>query len=40
MNISSLILKFDEQDVEGIKQVLRLPYFHGLISDIVEVKFI
>jgi predicted solute-binding protein len=39
-NIASLILKFDEQDVEGIKQVLRLPYFHGIISDIVEVKFI
>jgi hypothetical protein len=39
-NISSLILKFDEQDVEGIKQVLRLPYFHGIVSDIVEVKFV
>ena len=39
-NIASLILKFDEQDVEGINQVLRLPYFHGIVSDIVEVKFV
>ena len=39
-NISSLILKFDEQDVEGINQILRLPYFHDMVSDIVEVKYI
>jgi len=39
-NISSLILKFNEQDVEGINQILRLPYFHGIVSDIVEVKFV
>jgi hypothetical protein len=39
-NISSLILKFDEQDVEGINQILRLPYFHGIVSDIVEIKFV
>jgi hypothetical protein len=39
-NISSLILKFDEQDVEGINQIVRLPYFHGMVPDIVEVKFV
>ena len=39
-NISSLILKFDEQDIEGIDQVLRLPYFHGIVTDIVEIKYI
>jgi hypothetical protein len=39
-NISSLILKFDDQDIEGINQILRLPYFHGIISDIVEVKYV
>ncbi len=39
-NISSLILKFDEQDIEGINQIVRLPYFHGIVSDIVEVKFV
>lgn len=40
LNISSLILKLDEQDVEGINQMLRLPYFHGMVSDIIEVKFV
>ncbi len=39
-NISSFIFKFDEQDREGIEQILRLPYFHGIVNDIVEVKFI
>jgi hypothetical protein len=39
-NISSLILKFDEQDIEGINQILRLPYFHGIVSDIVEIKYV
>ncbi len=39
-NISSLIMNFDEQDIEAINQLLRLPYFHGLIDDIVEVNFV
>lgn len=39
-NISSFITEFDEQDAEGIEQILRLPYFHGMIDDIVEVKFV
>ena len=40
LNISSFIFKFDEQDRVGIDQILRLPYFHGIVKDIVEVKFI
>ncbi|HSP88599.1 MAG TPA: hypothetical protein VLN45_10730 [Ignavibacteriaceae bacterium] len=39
-NISSFVFEFNEQDREGINQVLRLPYFHGLVNDIVEVKFV
>ncbi len=39
-NISSFIPEFDVQDAEGIEQILRLPYFHGMIDDIVEVKFV
>ncbi len=39
-NISSLIIDFEANDVEGINQLLRLPYYHGIISDIVEVKFV
>jgi hypothetical protein len=39
-NISSLILDFDKQDVEGINQLLRLPFFYGLIDNMVEIKFV
>ncbi len=39
-NFSSVITSFDEQDVEGLEQLLRLPYFHGLINDIIEVKYV
>jgi predicted solute-binding protein len=39
-NISSLIFDFGEQDIEGIKQIIRLPYYHGIIDDIVDLNFI
>ncbi len=39
-NISSLVFNFGEQDIEGINQIIRLPYYHGLIEDIVELKFV
>ncbi len=39
-NISSFVFKFDDQDREGIEQILRLPYFHGIIKDIIELKFV
>lgn len=40
VNIQHLIFDFDEQDVEGIKQLLKLPYFHGMIKEMIEVKFV
>jgi hypothetical protein len=39
-NISSLVLEFGEQDVEGLNQLIRLPYFHGIIKEIIDVKFV
>ncbi|MCL5030366.1 MAG: hypothetical protein M1480_15250 [Bacteroidetes bacterium] len=39
-NISSFIIDFDNQDLEGINQIIRLPYFHGMIKDIIEVKYV
>ncbi len=39
-NISSLICEFDEQDIEGLKQLLQLPYFHGVLDEIIEVKLV
>jgi hypothetical protein len=39
-NVSNLIFKYDEQDIEGIVQLLQLPYFHGLINDIVVLNLV
>ncbi len=39
-NISSLILDFESNDIEGINQLLRFPYYHRFINDIIEVKFV
>ena len=39
-NISSFVIDFDMQDLEGINQIIRLPYFYGMINDIVEIKFV
>ena len=39
-NVSNLIFKYDEQDIEGIEQVLQLPYFHGLINDIIVLNLV
>ncbi len=39
-NLSTVIFEFDNQDIEGIQQLLRLPYYHGIIDDITEVKFV
>ncbi len=39
-NISSLVLEFDMQDIEGFLQLIRMPYFYGIVKDIVDVKFV
>ena len=39
-NISSFVIDFDGQDVESINQTIRLPYFYGMVKDIVEVNFV
>lgn len=31
---------FTENEVEALNEMLKLPYYHGIIEDIVEVKFI
>ena len=40
VNIQHLIFDFDEQDIEGIRQLLQLPYFHGMIKEMIDVKFV
>lgn len=40
VNIQHLVFDFDEQDTEGIKQLLQMPYYHGMIKEIADVKFV
>ena len=39
-NISSLIVNFEDQDREGLTEALKLPYYHGIVKDIVDVNFV
>lgn len=39
-NISSIIYNFNEQDIEGINQMIRLPFYYGITKDIVEINFV
>lgn len=40
VNIQHLVFDFEDQDREGINQLLQMPYYHGMIKDIIEVKFV
>jgi hypothetical protein len=39
VNIQHLVFDFEEQDREGITQLLQMPYYHGMTKDIIDVKF-
>jgi len=38
-NISSLIFNLDEVDREGLVEILKVPYYYGLIKDLIDVNF-
>jgi hypothetical protein len=40
VNFQHVVFNFDEQDREGIKLLLQMPYYHGLIKEMIEVKFV
>jgi hypothetical protein len=40
VNIQHLVFDFEDQDREGINQLLQMPYYHGMIKDVIEVKFV
>jgi hypothetical protein len=40
LNIQHVIFDCEDQDIEGIKFLLQLPFFHGIINDIIDVKFV
>lgn len=39
-NISSVIFDFEQNDIDGINHLLQLPYYHGTIKEIIDVKFV
>jgi predicted solute-binding protein len=39
-NFNSITYKLDEHDIAGINELLQLPYYHGLIKDLIEVNFV
>jgi hypothetical protein len=39
-NLQHVVFNFDEQDLEGMKQLLHLPYYRGIITDLIDVKFV
>ncbi len=39
-NLSSTTFNLEEQDVEGIQVLMQLPYFHGVLDEMIEIKFV
>ncbi len=37
---SSFVFEFDSMDLDGIAQLTRLPYYHGMIKEIIDIKFV
>jgi len=40
VNLQHVVFNFDEQDREGMKLLLQMPFFHGLIKEMIDVKFV
>lgn len=40
VNMQHVVFDFDEQDLEAIKLLLQMPYYHGLLKEMIEVKFV
>lgn len=39
-NVNSCVVELEEQDIEGFHQIIRLPYYHRIIEDILEPKLV
>lgn len=40
VNMQHVVFDFEEQDLEGIKSLLQMPYYHGIVKDMFEIKFV
>lgn len=39
-NLDKVFFNFTDQDIEGIQQLIRLPFYYGILKDIIEMKFV
>ncbi|MCF6271414.1 MAG: hypothetical protein L3J41_17010 [Melioribacteraceae bacterium] len=39
-NFQSVYYDFTEIEVEGLTELLKLPYYHGIVEDLVDIKFV
>ncbi|MDP3149451.1 MAG: hypothetical protein Q8N83_10025 [Ignavibacteria bacterium] len=37
---SSFVFDFDSMDLDGIAQLTRLPFYHGMIKEMIDIKFV
>lgn len=40
VNFQHVLFSFEEQDLEGVKTLLQLPFYYGLIKNMIELKFV
>ncbi len=40
VNIQDIVFDFEDQDLEGIKSLLQMPYYHGILKDMIDVRFV
>ncbi|HCY76201.1 MAG TPA: hypothetical protein DHV28_09795 [Ignavibacteriales bacterium] len=40
VNVQHIVFDLEDQDLEGIKALIQLPYFHGIIKDMIDIKFV
>lgn len=40
VNIQDIVFDFEDQDLEGIKSLLQMPYYHGILKDMIDIKFV
>ncbi len=40
VNMQHVVFDFEDQDLEGIKSLLQMPYYHGMVKDMFDIKFV
>lgn len=40
VNIQHIVFDFENQDIEGINKLLQMPYYYGIIKELIDIKFL